>query len=65
MFVTKDISVSEPADLNFAVEGNMTATLEGQMLECSDVRFGQGSSNASNNWWAGRPARSDETPFPR
>jgi uncharacterized surface protein with fasciclin (FAS1) repeats len=45
----------EPADLNFAVAGNMTATVGGVAYQCDDVRFGQGSFQSANNWWVGQP----------
>ena len=60
MLTTGDYGATEPSELNFAVAGNMTATLQegvsgSETFTCANVRFGQGSSDATNNWWVGQP----------
>ena len=61
MLTTEDMGDSEPSELNFAVAGNMTATFKAgvetasETFTCSNIRFGQGSSDATNNWWVGQP----------
>jgi uncharacterized surface protein with fasciclin (FAS1) repeats len=60
MLTTADLGDSEPYDLNFAVVGNMTATVVkgvsgSETFTCPNIRFGQGSSDATNNWWVGQP----------
>lgn len=60
MLTTGDWGDSEPSELNFAVAGNMTATFvegvtDSLTFTCPDIRFGQGSSDTSNNWWVGQP----------
>jgi uncharacterized surface protein with fasciclin (FAS1) repeats len=60
MLTTGDWGDSEPSELNFAVAGNMTATVTigvtgSFTFTCNDIRFGQGSSDTMNNWWVGQP----------
>lgn len=55
MLVTEDWTDNTPSELNFAFSSNITATISGQTFTCGDVRFGQGSTDATNNWWVGQP----------
>ena len=40
-----------PSELNFAVFGNMSVTIDNTTKVCLDMRIAQGHTPAENNWW--------------
>ena len=40
-----------PAELNFAVFGNLSMTIDGATRACQEMRIAQGHAIAKNNWW--------------
>lgn len=46
-------SAEMPEKLNFAVSGNLTMNVGSILFTCPHVRFAQGHTGSSNNWWFG------------
>src|ERR1700761_5308593 len=44
-----------PAELNFAIKGDLTIAAGDTQLFCKDVVLAQGHSGPFNNWWVGGP----------
>ena len=40
-----------PSELNFAVFGNLSVTIDDTTRECQEIRLAQGHKFAANNWW--------------
>ena len=40
-----------PAELNFAVFGNLSVTIDGATRACQEMRIAQGHWGGMNNWW--------------
>ena len=40
-----------PRELNFAVFGNMSVTIDDATRVCTDMRLAQGHAGTENNWW--------------
>ena len=40
-----------PSELNFAVFGNLSVTIDDTTRECQEIRLAQGHMFAANNWW--------------
>ena len=40
-----------PAELNFAVFGNLSVTIDGATRACQEMRIAQGHRPLENNWW--------------
>ena len=40
-----------PAELNFAVFGTMSVTIDDATRVCPDMQIAQGHANVENNWW--------------
>ena len=50
-----DSSGTYPKELNFAVRGDLSFTMNNRKITCKDMVIGQGSFGANNNWWVSGP----------
>lgn len=51
--IAKTFNDHQPAELNFAVRGKLTLTVNGTKYTIDDFLIGQGSYASHNNWWIG------------
>merc|ERR1712185_612845 len=53
---TKSIQLPfEPKQLNFAIFGTITFTINGNRHTCRNMRLAQGHDSTGNNWWIAGP----------